>query len=108
MREARIRAKKGEATKEVQSKIWEYILYQFLEKRGEWLLFQPILPFFYILRRSYDMLVHIPCNDQRCAFHILEHMHHIRRHIDCRTALQTGCPLTSMLQMSNKQLHILY
>jgi hypothetical protein len=54
------------------------------------------------------MLVHIPCNDQRCAFHILEHMHHIRRHIDCRTALQTGCPLTSMLQMSNKQLHILY
>jgi hypothetical protein len=66
-----------------------------------------IEPFFYILQRRYDMLVHIFCSGQHYAFHTPEHMHRRYQHIDCKTALQIGCPWTLMLLMSNKQQHIL-
>jgi hypothetical protein len=78
-----------------------------LKEKNEVGFSKPILPSFYIPRRSCGMLVHISCNGQHYAFHIPEHMHRIHRHTDYKTALQTGCPLTSMLQMSNKQQHIL-
>jgi hypothetical protein len=66
-----------------------------------------IKPSFYILPHSYDMLVRISCSGQHRVFHAPEHMHRRYQHIDCKTVLQIGCPWTSMLQMSNKQQHIL-
>jgi hypothetical protein len=63
-------------------------------------------PFFYILLHSYDMLVRIACSGQHHAFHTPERKHHRHPRTDYKTALQTGCPLTSAMQMSNKQQHI--
>jgi hypothetical protein len=65
-------------------------------------------PSFYILQHSCGMSEHIFCSGQYRAFHILERKHRRCQHTDCKIALQIGCPLTSMLQMSNKQQHILY
>jgi hypothetical protein len=64
-------------------------------------------PSFYILQRSYDMLVRIACSGQHCGVHTPERKHRRYQHTDCRTVLQTGCPLTSTLRMSNKQQRIL-
>jgi hypothetical protein len=53
---------------------------------------KPTLPSFYILRRSCGMLVRIACSGQHCGAHILWRKRHKCQHIDCKTALQIGCP----------------
>jgi hypothetical protein len=65
-----------------------------------------IEPSFYILLHSYDMPVRIACNGLRHGAHTLWRMHHRCQHIDCKIALQIGCPWTLVLRMSNKQQRI--
>src|SRR5215211_4018917 len=63
-----------------------------------------IEPSFYILRRSCGMPARISCNDLRYVFHIPQRKHRKCRRTICKTALQTGCPLTlAMLKSSRRR-----